>query len=214
VLHGALQWRYHGYVTLVTVDGADVMENEQWLLFVPQVSASSSRLRVQIWRHLRAAGAISLQNGVWVLPRTETHSQFLRQEMDDIVRQGGTALLFVATPMGVDLQERFRVERGREYAEVIERCQALLDELARETEHGKLTFAELEENEQDLQRLVTWLAKIRARDFFDGYQADEAAAMLARCEDALHTFAQGVYAKEGVLDDGLVETRPSGEESR
>jgi hypothetical protein len=189
------------------------MENEQWLLFLPQVSASSSRLRVQIWRHLRAAGAISLQNGVWVLPETDTHAAFLRQEMTDIVRQGGTALLFEASPVGVDLPERFRVERDREYAEVIERCQALLDELARETEHGKLTFAELEENEQGLQRLTSWLAKIRARDFFGGYQAGEAASMVTRCEDALHAFAQDVYAKEGVLTDGVVETSPSEEDA-
>lgn len=187
------------------------MESERWLLFLPQVSASSSRLRVQIWRHLRAAGAISLQNGVWVLPQTEAHSRFLRQETADIVRQGGTALLFVATPVEVDLPERFRGERDREYAEVIERCQALLDELARETEHGKLTFAELEENEQDLQRLNTWLAKVRARDFFGGHQADEASAMLTRCEDALHAFAQAVYAQEGVIEGGLIETGSGGE---
>lgn len=189
------------------------MENERWLLFLPQVSASSSRLRVQIWRHLRAAGAISLQNGVWVLPQTETHEAFLRQEMTDIVRQGGAALLFVASPVEVDLPERFRVERDREYVEVIERGQALLDELVRETEHGKLTFAELEENEQDQQKLSAWLAKIRARDFFGGYQAGEAAAMLARCEEALHAFAQDVYAKEGVFVDGMVETSPSQEDA-
>lgn len=181
------------------------MENERWLLFLPQVSASSSRLRVQIWRHLRAAGAISLQNGVWVLPQTEAHMRFLEQEMADIARQGGTALLFVADPVEMDLRERFRAERDREYAEVIERCQALLDELACETERRKFTFAELEENEQSLQRLNSWIAKVRARDFFSGYQAGEATAMLTRCEDALRAFAQEVYAEEGVLADGLTE---------
>lgn len=190
------------------------MENERWLLFLPQVSAASSRLRVQIWRHMRAAGAISLQNGAWVLPRTEEHAQFLRRELADIVRQGGTALLFVAMPVDVDLQERFRAERDREYTEVIERCQALLDELARETERKKLTFAELEENEQSLQKLATWLVKIRARDFFGGYQAGEAASMLTRCGDALRTFAQAVYAEEGVLADGLMEILLGEEEAQ
>ncbi len=190
------------------------MDSERWLLFLPQVSAASSRLRVQIWRHLRAAGAISLQNGVWVLPQTDAHAQFLREEMADIVGQGGTALIFVASPVEVDLPERFRVERDREYAEVIERCQALLDELAHETEGEKFTFAELEENEQGLQRLTSWLGKVRARDFFGGHQADDAAAMLTRCEAALHTFAQAVYAKEGVLGDELSETRLSGEDAQ
>ncbi len=190
------------------------MDNERWLLFLPQVSAASSRLRVQIWRHLRAAGAISLQNGVWVLPQTDAHAQFLREEMADIVGQGGTALLFVASPVEVDLPERFRVERDREYAEVIERCQALLDELAHEAAGGKFTFAELEENEQGLQRLTAWLAKVRARDFFGGRLAGEAASMLTLCEDALHAFAQEIYAKEGVIAGESNDMRLSGEDTQ
>lgn len=190
------------------------MDSDRWLLFLPQVSAASSRLRVQIWRHLRAAGAISLQNGVWVLPETEANAQFLREEMADIVGQGGAALIFEAIPVEVDLPERFRLERDREYVEVIERCQALLDELAHETARGKFTFAELEENEQGLQRLKSWLAKVWARDFFGGYQAGEAGLMLTRCEDALHAFAQNVYAKEGVLADALTETMLSREDAQ
>jgi hypothetical protein len=177
------------------------MEAPSWLLFLPQAPATSSTLRVQIWRHLRAAGAITLQNGVWVLPHTDRHEQFCRQERDDIVAHGGTALLLLATPIDLDLIARFRAERDHEYAEVIERCQGLLDELARETSRVKFTFAELEENEQAWQQLSTWLANVQARDFFGGTLAAEAKAWLARCAEALHTFAQAVYAHEGVAND-------------
>jgi len=61
-----------------------------------------------------------------------------------------------------------------------------------------LTFAALEENEHDLQKLHTWLTKISARDFFSAPQAPTAAEALASCECALHDFAQAIYAREGL----------------
>jgi len=177
------------------------MEANSWLLFLPQAPATSSSLRVQIWRHLKAAGAITLQNGVWVLPHTDKHEEFCRREQGDIEAHGGTALLLVATPLDVDLVTRFRAERDREYDEVIERCQELVEELARETSRNKFTFAELEENEQVWQQLSTWLATVQGRDFFGGTLAIEAKAGLARCAEALHAFTQAVYAHEGVTND-------------
>jgi hypothetical protein len=62
--------------------------------------------------------------------------------------------------------ERFRADRAREYDELTERCGALLAEISKETKAGKFSFADLEENEQDLAKLVRWLAEIRARGFF------------------------------------------------
>ena len=49
---------------------------------------------------------------------------------------------------------RFRSDRGREYDEFAERCSALLQEIGREGKAGQYTFAEMEESEQDLEKLV------------------------------------------------------------
>jgi hypothetical protein len=67
---------------------------------------------------------------------------------------------------------------------------------------GKYTFAELEESEQDLEKLARWLAKIHARDFFPGKRGQEAGAMLARCQAAVEAFSQSVYAAEEVTGSG------------
>jgi hypothetical protein len=185
-------------------DGDDL----RWVLLVPQVPAVPSSARVHLWRHLRAAGALSVQNGVWVLPATAAHEQTLRDELALIVRQGGTGLLFRAQTLaqalggdlGSDLVGRFRAERDQEYAEVCERCQALRDELARETQAGKQAFAELEENEHDLAKLERWLAQIQARDFFSASLASSALAALAACREDLATFTAAVYQREGLMD--------------
>jgi hypothetical protein len=94
--------------------------------------------------------------------------------------------------------ERFRADRGREYDELTERCGAFLAELSKETRAGKFTFAELEENEQELEKLTRWLAKIQARDFFPDERQPQAQKLAERCQQALESFSQGVYEAEGI----------------
>ena len=175
---------------------------QRWLMFIPQLPSSPSSLRVLVWRRMRAAGAAALQQGVWVLPQTPEHEQFLRDVLVEAKQQGGSGILMVATPLDVDqaaeVVQRFRADRDQEYVEFGVQCCDFLAEIAKETEAHNLTFAALEENEHDLQKLHTWLEKISARDFFGALQAPAAAEALTACERALHGFAQAIYAREGL----------------
>lgn len=177
---------------------------QTWLVFIPQLPSSPSSLRVLVWRRMRAAGATALQQGVWVLPQTLEHEQFLRDVLREAQQQGGSGILLVATPLDVDraaeVVERFRADRDEEYREFGVQCGDFLAEIAKETNADNLTFAALEENEHDLQKLHTWLEKIRARDFFSALQARAAADALAACEKALHGFAEAIYAREGLQE--------------
>ena len=125
---------------------------------------------------------------------------------DGLLRQGGIGFVLSIPASAPDVNaaivSRFRDDRGREYDEFVERCAALMDEIGKEGEAGKYTFAELEESEQDLEKLVRWLAKIQARDFFPDERGQEAAAMLARCQTAVEAFSQSVYAAEEVTGSG------------
>ena len=177
---------------------------QTWLVFIPQLPSSPSSLRVLVWRRMRAAGATALQQGVWVLPQTPEHEQFLRDVLLEAQQQGGSGILMVATPLDADraseIVERFRADRDQEYQEFGVRCRDFLAEIAKETTADNLTFAALEENEHDLQKLHTWLEKIRARDFFGAPQARAAADALAACENALRSFAEAIYTREGLQE--------------
>jgi hypothetical protein len=177
-----------------------------WLLFLAQLPKSPSSARVALWRRLRAAGATTMVNSAWVLPETAPHAEFLGQLRDVVLRQGGTVFVLnvsVASPEENEtIMARFRADRAREYDEFAERCAALLDEIGKETRVEKYTFAEMEETEQDLEKLVRWLAKIQARDFFPDERGQQAAAMLERCRGAVEAFSQAVYAAEGVTGAG------------
>jgi hypothetical protein len=175
---------------------------QTWLVFIPQLPSSPSSLRVLVWRRMRAAGAAALQQGVWVLPQTPEHEQFLRDVLREARQQGGSGILLVATPLDADraaeVIEHFHADRDEEYREFGVQCRDFLAEIAKETAAGNLTFAALEENEHDLQKLHTWLGKIRARDFFGAPQASAATDALAACERALQGFAAAIYAREGL----------------
>jgi hypothetical protein len=175
-----------------------------WLLLLAQLPSTPSRVRVALWRQLRAAGATMMVNGAWLLPDTAAHATLFEQLRQNIVRQHGTGFVLNVPSFPPEVSEtvvqRFRADRAREYDEFAERCAALLDEIGKETRAGKYTFAEMEECEQDLDKLARWQVKIQARDFFPDERRQQAAALMARCRSVLNGFSQAVYLAEGVQD--------------
>lgn len=142
-------------------------------------------------------------NGAWTLPQAAEHALLFAQLAETVRAQGGTATVFSTETNlaeGEDLVARFRGERAKEYGEFSQRAAAFLAEIDQESKQGKFTFAELEELEDELQRLTTWLDKIRARDFFPDSESEKAAGALASSERAFRSFAQHVYEHEGVAD--------------
>jgi predicted Mrr-cat superfamily restriction endonuclease len=180
-----------------------------WLLLLAQLPSTPSSARVALWRRLRAIGATSVVNGTWVLPDTAPHRKLFEELQESVRKQNGTGFALIVHVSSPDTDEaitqRFRADRSQEYDEFAERCTALLDEIRKEAKAGKYTFAEMEESEQDLEKLVRWLAKIQARDFFPDERRQEAAAMLARCQITVAAFSQAVYAAEEVTGSGARE---------
>jgi len=173
-----------------------------WLVLSVQLPAAPSSARVAAWRRLKQAGAAGMTNGTWVLPSSPEHQNLLGEIATTVRGQGGAAFMFAAKCLGPEedaaVRQRFADDRNNEYSELAEHSTAFLAELERETTLEKFTFAELEEVEDDFQKLETWLDKIRQRDFFSGEPLQTASADIDRCRDALTRFAANVYARQGV----------------
>ncbi|HHV79460.1 MAG TPA: chromate resistance protein ChrB [Firmicutes bacterium] len=172
-----------------------------WLLFIYKVPAVPSRHRVALWRAVKLSGAIYLQNSVCIMPDSEKSRALFQVLAAQIREAGGESICLLAT--GLDESEnekiiqKFNFQRDQEYGEVIEQCQAFLEEICRETDRQNFSFAELEENQSNLERLETWFERISGRDFFGSKQKDVAASWLERCRSALERFASTVYEREG-----------------
>ncbi len=171
-----------------------------WLIFLSQLPTTPSSLRVTVWRKMRAEGALGLQNGVWILPDKPEQVQFLKELTELIQKQDAGSQVFNVTAMddGIeqDILQHFLQDRAEEYAELKEQCAHFLSELEKEIKLRNFSFAEFEENEQDLNKLETWLNRISQRDFLGGEHAKEAAEWLEKCKTEFQDFAAQVYANE------------------
>ena len=186
------------------------MPEIEWILFLAQIPANPSSLRVKIWRKLRDAGSTSLQHGVWILPRNGENTIFLQRLLAYIKQSGSGGQIFLVQRLDQAVHEdiigRFNADRDEEYAEFLEQCEAYLSELEKESLHLKFTYAELEENEQSLHRLRKWLAKIQKRDFFKSKKSLDAVLTFQNCHRRLQSYTLQVYTQEGVDSFSDVDT--------
>jgi hypothetical protein len=119
----------------------------------------------------------------------------MRGIVHEVVGMDGTAHLVRGAVLGDEAAFRaaFADARDAEYREVLGRCRDFHAELDKERAAANFTFAELEENEEDLAKLEAWLAKIRGRDHFEAPLRAEAARAVAACREDLEVFAASVY---------------------
>ena len=162
-----------------------------------KIPSEPARHRMAVWRRLKSVGAIYLNNGVCLVPSNPDHLRQVRILSNEIGEMGGEAVVLEAAPIDPAQRERvagrFRSDRDEAYQEFIERCDGFEAEIARESAAGKFTYAELEENDEDLKKLRTWFEKIRKLDFYGASLGAEAEGRLARCAVLLDTFAQLVF---------------------
>ena len=70
-------------------------------------------------------------------------------------------------------------------------------EIAKEHRTEKYTLAELEEEEQSLDRLRRWYRDVRGRDLLGSGGREEVDGLLKQCVAAFDEFAEAVYARMG-----------------
>jgi len=171
-----------------------------WLLFLSQLPATPSSLRVTIWRKMRAEGALGLQNGVWLLPDRPEQLAFVQELSEFVKKQGAGSQVFKVSPLSGEVEEeilrRFSEDRAEEYAELKEQCADFLAEIDREIGRQNYSFAEYEENEQDLNKLETWFEKVKQRDFVGSEQARQAEQWMEKCRQQLQHYASMVVDHE------------------
>ena len=167
-----------------------------WRLLTYRLPNNPSRHRVAVWREMRRLGAVGLQQGTWALPSGEGFDEGFERVLATIEAAGGEPLVLTVADGDaavVSLEERFTAEREAEWTEFLGDCAKYEAELADEVAKGKLTLAELDEEEQSLDRLRRWYRTIRARDLFGAPSAPAAEGRLKECTDALERFAEQVY---------------------
>ena len=167
-----------------------------WRVITYRLPAEPSRHRVAVWRELRRLGAVALQQGTWAVPDGEPFDTRFAQVVATIRAAGGEPIVLAVADdetSAAQLEAAFTEQREAEWAEFLADCGKYDNELAGEIAKGKLTLAELDEEEQSLDRLRRWYRTIRVRDVFGAPSASLAERRLKECGEALEAFAEQVY---------------------
>lgn len=165
---------------------------EPWLLVSVSLTSGQASLRVHVWRKLRSLGAVYLQSSVCLLPERAEVSREIRRLLHRVRDEGGNGQslrIVLSDPAELEwLREQFNTARDLEYTEVLERLPALSTELASERAKGRVTYAEVEESEVDLDRFRAWLTKIEKRDYFAASLGGKAHAAVSAAAEELAAF--------------------------
>jgi ChrB-like protein len=167
------------------------------LVLAVRVPAEPSRHRVAVWRELRRIGAVSLGQGCWAVPDAPAFTDGVARVIALAARgEGEVVVLDAAGHTDADsawLEALFSAERTEEWTEFVSDCAKFDAEIDKEIRTRKLTMAELEEEEQSLERLRRWYRDIKARDIFGAATATEAEARLKGCAERLAEYTERVF---------------------
>jgi hypothetical protein len=127
----------------------------EWVLFQYNVPNKPSKLRVYIWRKLKAIRAEQLVEGIYALPLTEKTREQFEWLFAEVHEMKGTAILWKAECLSEirekELITRFQDKTGRDY----ERIQELL---AKKPELNQEVW---------MESIIKEYANIRYHDYFD-----------------------------------------------
>ena len=69
------------------------MNPQNWLLLTYKVPPEPAKKRIALWRKLKGMGAVYLQNGVCLLPKTDDHARRLKILENEINEMSGKSVL-------------------------------------------------------------------------------------------------------------------------
>lgn len=170
----------------------------RWLVLWVRLPVEPSRHRVAVWRELRRTGAVSLGQGSWAVPDANAFTEGIDRAVELAERGGGEVVVLSAAGRAerdeTRLADMFTAERDQEWTEFIADCAKFEAEIDHEISQQKFTLAELEEEEQSLERLRRWHRTIKARDIFGAPRATAAEQQLKHCGERLAEYTERVFS--------------------
>jgi hypothetical protein len=153
----------------------------KWLVLTATLPTRPSGLRVSVWRALRASGAGTLREGVYVLPEHAASAATLWDLERKIAAAGAEAHMLVLEARDAAQEQSFRslFDRSAPYAEFLQSVKEA---------RGRIKKSSEPELRKQLRRLEAQLQTLLANDFFPGKGSQKGVDALAdlRREVELH----------------------------
>ncbi|MBS0452674.1 MAG: chromate resistance protein [Proteobacteria bacterium] len=146
---------------------------QSWLLLTAILPTQPSALRVRVWRALKATGAGTLREGVYLLPDSAPTAKALWELESTIADAGAQAHMLVVQARDEAQEQSFRglFDRCEHYAELLESIKDARGSIKKSSE------AQLHKT---LRSLEQQLQAIQANDFFPARESQKVAEALAK----------------------------------
>lgn len=143
-----------------------------WLILTATLPTKPSALRVRVWRNLKATGAGTLREGVYLLPTHAPSAPALWELERTIAEAGAQAHLLQVQARDAAQEAAFQAlfDRADLYGELLQSIKEARSSLARAADDSL---------QKQLRQLEQQLQSIRNSDFFPGKPAEKTAAALA-----------------------------------
>ena len=178
------------------------MAPQRFLQLIYRMPSKPTAGRVAVWRSLKKAGAVYLQDSACVLPDTEELRTELASVLARIDESDGS---YHMLPLGelpaeeeAKLVQLFVDQTAKHYTEIVENCEVnFVKEIEFENFRENYTYEEAEEIREDLEKIRRWFDRVVERDWFNAGQRKAVAAELQECERLLEAFEEEVYRRAG-----------------
>jgi hypothetical protein len=150
----------------------------EWLILTATLPSTPSALRVRVWRALKATGAGSLRDGVYVLPASAPTAAALWELARQVSAAGADAHMLVVQARDEAQEQVFRAlfDRSASYAQLHGSIQDVRESI------GRLAPPLLRKT---LRAVELQSRAIAASDFFAGDAAEQASSALASLRRAI-----------------------------
>jgi hypothetical protein len=141
---------------------------------------------------------VPLGHGCWAVPEVPAFAGRIARAVE-LAGRGASEVITLraagrAEADAGQLAALFTAARQDEWAEFIADCGKFDAEIDAEIAEGKFTLAELEEEEQSLERLRRWHRELATRDVFGAANAAEAGQQLKHCHRRLADYTDRVFS--------------------
>jgi hypothetical protein len=170
----------------------------KFVVLVYRMPAKPTAGRVAVWRLLKKAGAVYLQDSVCVFPDLPRIRRELQPVLERIDEKNGSFHLLplrgLSTEEEVKVVALFRDQTSKHYLEIVEDCEVnFTKEIEFEHFRENYTYEEAEEIRMEFEKLCTWFERVHERDWFDAPHRADAERWLKRCERLLEAFEAKVF---------------------
>ncbi|MDR3585576.1 MAG: chromate resistance protein ChrB [Desulfosporosinus sp.] len=145
-------------------------------------------------------GAVNIHQSFWLLPFNDENYTALSLVASNITDNSGDVLLIQTIAMEEKYEKavvaRFNKARKIEYEEILDKCEDFFAEINKEIERNNFTFAEAEENEEELEKLLSWFKKVQLRDLFESPLQEITAKKLEECRKCFEDFNSKTFENE------------------